>query len=395
MESKKKTVMAVIFTAIITFIITVVFCASLAVRLTAGGTSLTSKISAVNTILDEHYLYDYDTEELEETAVTAYVEGLDEPYTHYYSPDEFSSYIGNIQDGYVGIGVVVGVSEDNRIIVISPFEDSPAFEAGIESGDILKAVDGVEYSGDKLNEAVNVIKGGKEGTEVTLTLIRGEEELEITVERRNIDADSVKTEMLDDNIGYMRITSFNMQSESGDRSTYSEFAEKLSELKENGMEKLVIDLRDNPGGVLTEVCDIADALLGEGVITYTETKDGERKYYNSDENAETFPIVVLINGGSASASEVLTGALMDSDRAVSVGEKTYGKGIVQEVYPFSDGSGISVTSAKYYTPSGVCIHGEGITPDYAVEPRDDTPASLLEHNEDVQLQKALEIIREK
>lgn len=360
--------------------------------------SFDDKMNAVDTILESRYLYNYDKNELGEKAIKAYVEALNEPYTHYYSADEFASYIGNIQDGYVGIGIIVSVNENNQIVVIAPTENSPAYEAGILPMDILKAVDGVEYNGDKLSEAVSHIKGGKEGTTVNLTLIRNNAEYNVTVARKNITTSTVNGEILENNIGYIRITQFDMQSESGEVSTYSEFKSEFEKLQKNGMTKLIIDLRDNPGGVLTETCEIADYLLPEGVITYTETKDGTRKYYNSESSCVDMPIAVLINGSSASASEVLTGALKDYGKAVIIGTKSFGKGIVQDVYPFTDGSGISMTSAKYYTPNGICIHGTGIEPDISIDLPDelkDYYISTLEHDKDTQLQKALEVIREK
>lgn len=357
-----------------------------------------NKIKGIEQILDSSYLYDYDKNELREAAAAAYVSALDEPYTSYYSTEEFTSYIENIQDGYVGIGVIVAVNDDNQIEVIAPFEGSPAYDAGVMPGDILKAVDGVEYDGDSMSAAVDSIKNGKEGTSVNITLIRGEEELNIDIERGDISSDSVNAEMLEDDIGYIRITSFNMESENGEHSTYSEFSEKFYELKDEGMTRLIIDLRDNPGGVLTEVCDIADMLLPEGTITYTEDKNGEREYYSSDAEYEDIPIVILINGNSASASEVLTGALKDYGRATVIGTTSYGKGIVQKVYTFYDGSGISFTTSKYYTPNGVCIHEIGIEPDITVEMPEEFEnmyASMIDYEDDVQLQKAVEVIKEK
>ncbi|MCD8180124.1 MAG: S41 family peptidase [Firmicutes bacterium] len=357
-----------------------------------------NKIKGIEQILDSSYLYDYDKNELREAAAAAYVSALDEPYTSYYSADEFTSYIENIQDGYVGIGVIVGVNDDNQIEVVAPFEGSPAYDAGVLPGDILKAVDGVEYDGDSMSDAVNSIKNGKEGTSVNITLIRGEEELNIDIERGDISSDSVNAEMLEDDIGYIRITSFNMESENGEHSTYSEFSEKFYELKDEGMTRLIIDLRDNPGGVLSEVCDIADMLLPEGTITYTEDKNGEREYYSSDAECEDIPIVILINGNSASASEVLTGALKDYGRATVIGTTSYGKGIVQKVYTFYDGSGISFTTSKYYTPNGICIHEVGIEPDITVEMPEEFEnmyASMIDYEDDVQLQKAVEVIKEK
>lgn len=400
MTGKKKTFLIVVITAVVSCTVTSLAKDILSVVSLSKNKdiSFVQKINAVNTFLEKEYLYDFDNSEMNENAVKAYVESLNEPYTHYYPAPEFLSYIGNIQEGYVGIGVVVGINSDNLIEVISAVEDGPAFNMGIMPGDILKAVDGVEYDGNGMTEAVNAIRIGKEGTTVELTILRNYEEISVSIERKTIHSESVKSEMLEKDIGYMRITGFNMPSETDEKSTHTEFKEHIAKLQDGGMKKLIIDLRDNPGGILTEVCDIADDLLPEGVITYIEDKNGERKYYNSDANSIDIPLVVLINGNSASASEVLTGALKDYGKAVIVGETSYGKGIVQNVYSFSDGSGISMTSAKYYTPNGICIHDKGIEPDVKIDAGEEYKNSyitLTEHEKDIQLQKALEIIREK
>lgn len=404
MSERKKIVLTAVITAFVTAVVTcsvTLVSKNISSMLFLGDEdeAFANKIKAVDAMLSKKYLYDYDKTKLREIAVSSYVESLAEPYTHYYTPSEFSSYMNNVQDGYVGIGVMVGVNDNNQIEVIAPFEDSPAYKAGVLPGDILKAVEGTEYSGEKLTEAVEAIKKGKEGTTVNITFVRGETELELNIERGDVSSASVKAEKLDGSIGYIRITSFNGASENGEHSTSSEFRSKLSELREQGAEKLIIDLRDNPGGVLTEVCNIADALLPEGTITYIEDKSGERKYYSSDaECIEDIPMAVLINGNSASASEVLTGALKDYGRTVVVGERSYGKGLVQEVYPFFDGSGISITSAKYYTPNGTCVQGIGIEPDAIVEMPEEYSnqyISAIAHSDDVQLKKAIELIGEK
>ena len=304
----------------------------------------------------------------------------------------------NIQDGYVGIGVVVGVDENNQIVVIAPSENSPAYNAGIQPGDVITHIDDVKYSGDMINEAVSSIKSGKEGTAVKITVLRNNETIDFEITREDISSESVKGEMLDNEIGYLRITDFNMESSNGQHSTSSEFLDEFTDLQNNGMKKLIIDLRDNPGGILDEACNIADMFIPEGTITYTETKDGERNYIYSDSEFTDIPIVILINGNSASASEVFTGALKDYGKATVVGTTSYGKGIVQNVYPFYDGSGISLTSSKYYTPNGICIHEIGIEPDVVVEMPEEYEnmyASMIEHEDDVQLQKAVEILKEK
>ncbi len=405
MGNRTKIVLTAVITAVVTAVVscnlTSFYKDNISIYLPSGNEDkdFANKVTVIENFLDGKYLYDYDKSKAREDAIKAYVASLEEPYTEYYTEEEFSSYLDNIEDGYVGIGVIVGVNPENQIEVVAPFENSPAYEAGVVPGDILKAVEGIEYSGDKLTEAVNSIKSGKEGTFVNITILRdGTEEINLSVERRDISAESVSGEMLEDNIGYLRISSFNMSSENGEHSTFTEFTDKVDELKDNGMKKMVIDLRDNPGGVLTEACSIADMLLPEGVITYTEDKAGERNYYNSDAECTAIPMVILINGNSASASEVLTGALKDYGLATVVGTTSYGKGIVQDVYPFYDGSGMSLTSSKYYTPNGVCIHEIGIEPDVTVElPEEfkDMYASELDRSEDIQLQKAIEIIKEK
>ncbi|MGN0161987.1 MAG: S41 family peptidase [Candidatus Ornithomonoglobus sp.] len=395
-----KTTITVVITAAVTFSGTSVLYA-LSRGTTAGTTnSVTRKLNVVNSYLKNNYLYDdYDEEQMADDAVAAYVEALNEPYTHYYSAEEFDSYLSGVEDSYVGIGVVISIDEESgKIIIIAPTEDSPAYEAGLLPGDYILAVDGTDYSGEQMDECVSAIKGGKEGTSVTVTIERDGEKKDYDIVRKEISANSVKSEMLDNNVGYVRITGFNTNESGSDENTYSEFKEHVDALREQGMEKMVIDLRDNPGGVLDVVCDIADYLLPEGIITYTETKKGDREEYKSDATELDIPMAVLINGNSASASEILTGALKDYGRAVVVGENSFGKGIVQSVYPFYDGSGMSMTIAKYYTPSGVCIHGVGIQPDYEVklpEEYENYYASSVPHEDDTQLKKALEVLEEK
>ena len=401
MQTRTKIILAVIITAVTTFVITVLGGLYLLVH-TFGdvlSSSVYGKLFAMETMLDSNYLYEYDKNAAMENALTAYVDSIDEPYTEYYSPEVFSSYLNNIQESYVGIGIIVSVDDNNRIVIIAPFEDSPAYNAGILPGDILTAVEGVEYDGSNLDEAIRIIKGGKIGTTVNITVLRNEKEkIDIAVERDEISDNSVKTEMLEDNIGYMRITGFNMSSDDNEKSTHTEFDKKLTELREKGANRLIIDLRDNPGGVVDEACAVADKFLPEGLIAYTEDKNGNRMDYTSDAEYTDIPIVIIINGNSASAAELFTGALKDYGRALVIGEKSYGKGIVQAVYSFADGAGMSMTTAKYYTPNGICIHEKGIDPDIVVEPRKEDKeksAAMLEHNTDAQLQKAIEAVKER
>lgn len=361
--------------------------------ITDSGVS--GKLNTINYVLKNQYLYDYDDAALSENAVQAYVEALDEPYTHYYTKDEFSAYLENVQDGYIGIGIVLTANDNNEIEVISTFEGSPAYQAGILPGDIITKADGKEYSGDNLTEMTAAIKSGEAGTAVKLVIRRGGEEKEYDIIRSDIQQKSVDGEMLDDGIGLIHISGFNSSADGSDYNTFTEFQAAVDELNEKGMKKLIIDLRDNPGGDLNIVCQIADMLLPEGIITYMEYKDGTRQDYSSDAEELNIPMAVLINQNSASASEVLTGALKDYEKAEIIGEKSYGKGIVQTVYPFADGSGMSMTVAKYYSPNGVCIHGIGIEPDISVSMPEEFSkyyASTVPHESDTQLQKAIEVL---
>lgn len=362
------------------------------------GSTLAAKLDKVNAHIKREYLYDdYDRAAMDEAAVKAYVDALGEPYTHYYDPEEFEAYVGEVEDSYIGIGVVISVDEEaEKIIIIAPTEDSPAREAGLMPGDYILAVDGKDYAADEMDACVRAIRSGKAGTKVRLTTERDGKVQETEVERREISAHSVRSEMVTDNIGYLRLSEFNTSDAASDEDTFTEFVSNIKDLKKQGMEKLIIDLRDNPGGVLNIAVDVADYILPEGIVTYTETRTGKRTDYKSDADEMDIPMVVLINGNSASAAEILTGALKDYGRAEVVGTTSYGKGIVQTVYPFSDGSGMSMTIAKYYTPKGVCIHGIGIEPDYTVELSEkyqDKYVTEIPKEEDTQYQKALELLK--
>ena len=394
-----KTSLTVVVTASVTFALTSFLFATGRTEIKIDTGNLSRKINTVNTYLENNYLYDdYDKEKMEEEAVKAYISALDEPYTSYYTKDEFKSYLSGVEESYVGIGIVISVDVDkNKIIVVSPFIDSPAHEAGVKPGDYILGVDDKQYSGEQMNDCVNHIKGGSEGTTVMLRLEREGEILELEVERRQISVESVSSEMMENNIGYVCITAFNTNEAGSEENTFTEFKEHVQKLRDDGMEKMIIDLRDNPGGVLSVVCDIADYMLPEGVITYTETRKGKKDEYFSDSNELDIPMVILINGNSASASEVLAGAMRDYERAVIVGEKSFGKGIVQSIYPFYDGSGMSMTVSKYYSPKGTCIHGVGIEPDHVIEMPEKYKnwyASDVPREEDVQLKKATEVLEE-
>lgn len=398
-NNKRNIVIAVIITAIITSLLTNFIRDNIYIPTSSRVTDFLNKLYHIDNVLEKNYLYDIDESTLTDKAIAAYVEGFDEPYTHYYSAEEFEAYITDFEDSYVGIGVVVYKNDYNEIEIISPFEDSPAHKAGILPGDVIKAIDKTAYSGEQMSDAVNYIKGGEAGTAVTLTIVRdGGEEFDITVERSDVSAESVKTQMLDNKIGYVRITAFNTSNEGSKQDTYTEFREKVQALLKDGMQGMVIDLRDNPGGALDIVCKICDMIVPEGLITYMEYKDGKREEFKSDANELDVPIAIIINENSASASEVLTGCLKDYGKAVVVGKKSYGKGIVQTVYPFLDGSGMSLTVAKYFSPNGTCIHDTGIVPDIEVDVSEkykNMYASSIPKEDDSQLITAINEVKEK
>ncbi len=391
MKTKNKFILTIIITAVVSSIITSMV---KDVMFFVGKTGMdVTKITAVYTLLKKYSLFDIDDDTMRDYALMGMTAAVGDPYTAYYPKEEFDSYKDNIVSSYVGIGAYLGADvENDRLVIISPMVASPAEKAGLKAGDILLSIDGNNYKSSQLSEAATYLKKGKEGTSVLMKVEREGKIHEIKITREVVNKISVQSEMLKENVGYIRITGFESDMGNGDKNTYDDFCENLDALKTAGMKSLVIDLRDNPGGDLNVVCKIADKLLPEGLITYTEDKNGNREERKSDKEFLDVPIAVIVNGGSASASEVLTGALRDNKKATVIGTKTYGKGIVQTVYPFADGSGMSITTAKYYVPSGVCIHGIGIEPDIVLEPSFTKSVSEINHGEDNQLQKAIEVL---
>ncbi|MDD6214806.1 MAG: S41 family peptidase [Firmicutes bacterium] len=394
MNSKKKFVLTIVITVLVTCMLTNV--TRDIIYYNTEGRAM-QKISIVKKMLSKYSLFDIDEDTVADYGAMAVSAAVGDPYTAYYPKDDFSSYKDEIMSSYVGIGATLGAdTTKNKLIVISPMEDSPAEKAGIKSGDEIVSIDGKHYEANEITDAANYLKRGEAGTKVTLRIKReGKDETDIEVERAKVIKKSVKSKMLENNIGYIRITAFesNPRGDSETESTDSEFVKSLEALKTAGMTSLVLDLRDNPGGDVNVVCNIADKLLPEGIITYTEDKNGRRHNMNSDKEELDVPMAVLVNGGSASASEILTGALKDYSKATIIGTKTYGKGIVQTVFPFSDGSGMSITTARYFTPNGECIHKIGIEPDIKIEMSSDKAIQELSPEEDIQLQKAIEVLK--
>lgn len=341
---------------------------------------LESKLAEINALIDSVFIFDVDEDQMMDSLLAGYLAGLDDDYSVYYTAEEYEEEMTDSDGSYVGIGVAVQQDTTTMVItVLTVYEGSPAEESGMEKGDVLQAVDGTDITQEELSDVVNRIRG-EEGTEVTVTVLRDGETLDFTITRKSVDKVTVEYEMLEDGIGYILLTEF-------DNVSVSQMEEAIEALREEGMEKLILDLRDNPGGLLTSVVSIADLFLPETNIFYSEDKQGNQTNYDSSAGQLcTEEMVVLVNGNSASASEVLAGSLKDNDRAALVGTQTFGKGIVQTFYQLSDGSGIKLTTAHYFTPNGTDIHGVGIEPDLVVEDDEDTET-------DEQLEAALEAIR--
>lgn len=363
--------------------------------LAKGEINYNTKAKLIYNTLEKNYVGDIDKKDLYDGIYAGMVYNTTDKYSYYIPASEYEEYKQNNEGEYVGIGIVVSPDENLNMKVSYVIEDSPAEEAGIMPGDIIKKVDDVEVTSETYNDAVDMVKG-VEGTDVRLTIYRSGESSDIvkTVTRAKVNTPTVAAKMLEDKIGYIRISQF-------DGVTYDQFKSALDKLKEEDMERLIVDVRGNPGGLLTSVSSVLDEFLGDGVITYTENKNGDKKYVYSKGEDMKIPVVVLVNGSSASAAELFSAAVRDRGIAELVGENTYGKGVVQTTFPFVDGSALKITTAKYYTPNGVCIDGVGIKPDYEIEANPDfkmpylagTEAEISEN--DTQLAKAIEVVKNK
>ena len=348
----------------------------------------------LESLLDKNFLFDYEKEDLYEGSLKGMFANLGDPYTQYYSKDEFSKLMENLDGRYKGIGVLVQASKEGFIKVVQVFDGSPASEAGLKEGDYIIKVEGKEYSADQMEEAVAVMKG-EEDTNVKITVRRMEEDgknfedIDMDVARRDVKVDTIDESLMevrDKKIGYIHIKSF-------DDVTGEDFEASYKKLKDAGMEGLVLDLRNNPGGSLDVCLDIADKFLDKGVIVTTEDKNGEIITEESDEAKDDIPMTVLVNENSASASEILSGALKDRDRAKIIGKKTFGKGIVQKLFPLDDGSGAKITISEYHTPSGAKINKVGVEPDIEVENTEESlEISKKNFSKDDQFKKALEVL---
>jgi carboxyl-terminal processing protease len=349
------------------------------------------KVGEVKGIIDNYYYEEYDQQELIDGAAKGMVEALNDPYSSYMNEEEYKDSLESVSNSYGGLGILVSVDEeDNLITIISPFAGSPAAKAGLLPGDKIIKVDGVEVSGKDLNKAIGLMKGVP-GVTVVVTVMRGEnkELLDISVKRDIIKLEEVSNKTYDD-IGYIRIPRFYEKCD-------DDFFKSLDELIAAGINGLVIDVRNNPGGLVNEVCSIADRLVPKGLIIKAKDKNGNEAPYYSDNEEINIPVVLLVNQGSASASEILALALREYDKAVLVGEKTFGKGVIQSVIPLSDNTGIAITSAKYYGIDDKSYHGIGLEPDVKVEINLNQIQNIwnMSLEEDIQLKKALDILNSK
>lgn len=354
------------------------------------GMSNMAKICQIEEMLDTYYVEDYDKELAEELMYTGLVAGVGDPYTYYLSADSLAEQVEKNSGHFVGIGVEIYAGDDGYIVVSSVTPGGPAEAAGILAEDKITEVDGESITGKTAADVSALVKG-EEGTDVTLTIFREStgEVLEKTVTRQDIQVQTVSWRMMDDNIGYISITNFR-------ENTYNQFKEALDTLEAEGMEKLVLDLRNNTGGLVKSAHEIGEELLPEGIMVYTMDKEGNREDTLCDDVYNDVPMVVLVNGNSASAAEILAGAIQDTGRGELIGTTTFGKGLVQRLFTLPDGSGLNVTIQKYYTPNGTSIHGVGITPDYEVElPEEYAQQTNIPAEADTQLQKAVEVLSEK
>ena len=347
---------------------------SCGLKVNNGNSDITSKtedkISELQNLIEKHYMGDVKEKNLEDGVYKGYINGLNDPYSVYYNKKETKELYESTGGEYSGIGAVMSQNTETGVItLVQIYKDSPAEK---------------EVTGKDLSKVVSKVKGEK-GTTVELTVLRGEDAKEVTVTatRDTVQAQTIEYKMMDDKIGYIRVSEF-------DTVTYDQYKEALDDLEKQGMTGLVVDLRNNPGGSLSTVCDMLDLMLPKGLIVYTEDKNGKKTEMKSDEEHQfTKPLAVLVNGNSASASEIYSGAIQDYGIGKIVGTQTYGKGVVQQIFDLDDGTAVKLTIAEYFTPKGRSINGKGITPDVKVE---------YENNEenpdaDNQLDKAVEEVK--
>lgn len=397
-----KIIMLMILTAFITFMLTCIgiykylgkdTLISRKIDITSntgeGDVNIDKKLSKYKAIIDKYFLGDIDEKKLEEGAIKGYIEALDDKYSEYVTKEEMQSYTDDIMGNFVGIGIyMIQNTEYDRIEVLSPIKDSPAEKVGILPGDLIVKINDEEYKATDMTVASNKIKG-EEGTSVKLEILRGTETLQFEVQRATINTNPVLSEILENSIGYINVSSFG-------ENTASDFKEKFEELQKQNIKSLIIDLRNNGGGLVQEATSIIDLIADKGsteLIT-VDKKNNEDITKSKNNPIINMPIVVLVNENTASASEIVAGALKDLGKAKIVGTTTYGKGVIQEFLTLEDGSGLKITTEEYYTPNKTKINKIGINPDEKVELPDTVKNVLsVEKEQDTQLKKAIELLK--
>ena len=401
-----KVVMLMVLTAFITSIVTAMYVVKLEGNIQSTGTNtgassilssltsetnLTKSLKSIEKLVNSKYLNVSDIDETKaiDGAIEGYIDSLGDEYTEYIPADEMKEYTESIMGNFVGIGIyMIKNTEKNLVQVLSPIRESPAEKAGIKAGDLITKVNGVSYTADQMTEMSNTIKG-EEGSNVTIEVLRGEQTLTFEVTRAKVNTNPIYSEKLENNIGYLEITSF-------DEGVAEDFKSKYLALKEQGIKGLVIDLRDNGGGLVDEALKIVDYIVPKNQTTLiTVDKDGKEEVSKSKEDRLIEePVVVLVNSSSASASEIMAGALKDLECATIVGTKTYGKGVIQQLLTLSNGAGLKITVEEYYTPNKTKINKVGIKPDYEVLLETSITREPTDAN-DTQLNKAKEILKAK
>lgn len=388
-EKSYKMIMIVAIAMFITFIVTSVSLYAFYVNnptkiiseSSNNTTDIASTLQSYRKIIDKYYFGEIDEASLLEGAIIGYVAGLKDPYTEYISKDEMQSYLDDTMGNFVGIGIYMTENtEHNRVEVLSTIKEGPAEKGGIKAGDLILRVDGISYTSEQMTEVSKVIKG-EEGTNVTVEILRDNKTIKFDLKREKVKINRVEGEILSNKIGYIEFTSF-------DESTAEDFKAKFEELEAKGIKSLIIDLRDNGGGIVDEAIEIADYIVEkDSVLLYEVDKEGNETVRKAKkEPIINMPVIVLTNEDTASASEILAGALKDLGKAKIVGTKSYGKGVIQQILRLTDGSGLKITIEEYQTPNRNKINNIGIKPDIEIELEEDS-------EEDAQLQKAIELLR--
>lgn len=349
------------------------------------------RINEVKSMIDKNYYKKADDYDVLMGMLKGAVSSLNDPYSYYMTEDEYKKFNEETDGEFAGLGIYVsGSIDDNLITIVSPMKGTPADRAGLKTDDKIIKINGEDFTADKMDDAVKIMRG-KPGEKVKITILRRDKNgkaqfLDFDIVREIIKVQTVSSKLLKDNIGYISISGF-------DTPTYNDFNKQYKELKKQGITKLILDLRNNPGGLLTTSTQVVNTFLDGGLIMYMLDKQNNKETINATKGADDIKIVVLVNKGSASASEIVAGALKDRKRATIVGTQTFGKGIVQTVYNMPDGEGLKLTTSAYYTPSGVNIHGKGIAPDVKVELNEEVKTISIDNlDKDNQIQKAIEIL---